>query len=107
MARRKRLINCSLFPENMGPQITSIQPKLPVMISIRSVQHGTLPARESRPSCYAHWLYGAVPAKTSQIPRPSRDDFSTYKLPANILFDERRIDFFWDLATPGARHRRF
>ena len=41
MALRRRLISSSLLPENMGPQITSIHPTLPVMISIRSVQHGT------------------------------------------------------------------
>src|ERR1017187_3547590 len=41
MALRRRLINSSLLPENMGPQITSIHPTLPVMISIRTVQHGT------------------------------------------------------------------
>src|SRR5882762_6920339 len=34
MARRSRLINSSLLPENMGPQTTSIQPILPVMKSI-------------------------------------------------------------------------
>src|SRR5579863_306141 len=34
MARRRRLISSSLLPENMGPQITSIHPTLPVMISI-------------------------------------------------------------------------
>jgi hypothetical protein len=34
MARRKRRINSSLLPENMGPQMTSIQPTLPVMMSI-------------------------------------------------------------------------
>ena len=41
MARRRRLISSSLLPENMGPQITSIHPTLPVMMSIRTVQHGT------------------------------------------------------------------
>jgi hypothetical protein len=37
MALRRRLISSSLLPENMGPQITSIHPTLPVMISIRTV----------------------------------------------------------------------
>src|ERR1035437_4431277 len=41
MALRRRLINSSLLPENMGPQITSIHPTLPVMISIRTVQDDT------------------------------------------------------------------
>src|ERR1017187_9420099 len=47
MARRKRLISSSLLPENMGPQITSIHPTLPVMMSIGTVQHGTNHGRES------------------------------------------------------------
>src|SRR5579864_8936940 len=34
MARRRRRISSSLLPENMGPQITSIQPRLPVTKSI-------------------------------------------------------------------------
>ena len=34
MALRRRLISSSLLPENMGPQITSIHPTLPVTISI-------------------------------------------------------------------------
>ena len=34
MARRRRRINSSLLPENMGPQITSIHPTLPLMMSI-------------------------------------------------------------------------
>src|SRR5437867_7338177 len=34
MARRRRRINSSLLPENMGPQTTSIHPTLPVRISI-------------------------------------------------------------------------
>jgi hypothetical protein len=40
MALRRRLINSSLLPENMGPQITSIHPTFPVMMSIRTVQDG-------------------------------------------------------------------
>src|SRR3954452_3249794 len=32
-ARRNRRINSSLFPENMGPQIASIQPELGIIIS--------------------------------------------------------------------------
>src|SRR4051794_34721584 len=34
MALRRRLISSSLFPENMGPQMTSIHPTLPVMMSM-------------------------------------------------------------------------
>ena len=34
MARRSRRISSSLFPENIGPQITSIHPTLPVMMSM-------------------------------------------------------------------------
>src|SRR5258707_15119233 len=34
MARRKRRMSSSLLPENIGPQITSIQPRLPVTKSI-------------------------------------------------------------------------
>src|SRR5580692_6297916 len=34
VARRRRRISSSLLPENMGPQITSIQPRLPVKTSI-------------------------------------------------------------------------
>src|SRR5690349_18885967 len=37
MDRRKRRISSSLFPENIGPQITSIHPTFPVTISIGSV----------------------------------------------------------------------
>src|SRR5436190_3141191 len=33
VARRRRRINSSLLPENIGPQTTSIQPRLPVTIS--------------------------------------------------------------------------
>src|SRR4051812_37932089 len=36
VARRRRRINSSLLPENMGPQTTSIQPIFPVMTSIFS-----------------------------------------------------------------------
>ena len=35
MARRRRRISSSLLPENMGPQMTSIQPTLPVMMSMK------------------------------------------------------------------------
>src|ERR1700730_13781882 len=35
MARRSRRINSSLFPENIGPQIASIHPKLPLTKSIK------------------------------------------------------------------------
>src|SRR5579862_8551554 len=34
MARRRRRISSSLLPENMGPQMTSIQPTFPIMISM-------------------------------------------------------------------------
>src|SRR6266478_4110471 len=34
IARRERRISSSLLPENIGPQITSIQPRLPVTKSI-------------------------------------------------------------------------
>src|ERR1041384_3351110 len=44
MARRSRLISSSLLPENIGPQITSIHPILPVMMSIRIVKHVTTAA---------------------------------------------------------------
>src|ERR1041385_2606095 len=37
MARRRRRMSSSLLPENIGPQITSIHPMLPVTISINSV----------------------------------------------------------------------
>src|SRR6266542_1182080 len=37
MDRRSRRISSSLLPENIGPQITSIHPTLPVTISIESV----------------------------------------------------------------------
>src|SRR5271170_2410831 len=39
MERRSRRISSSLLPENMGPQIASIQPRLPVTISIHSQPH--------------------------------------------------------------------
>ena len=42
MARRRRRINSSLLPENMGPQMTSIHPTLPVMMSIRIAQDDTM-----------------------------------------------------------------
>src|SRR5580698_7586193 len=35
-ARRRRRISSSLFPENMGPQTTSIQPMWPVTSSIEA-----------------------------------------------------------------------
>src|SRR5258708_1808589 len=35
MARRSRRINSSLFPENIGPQIASIHPRLPLTKSIK------------------------------------------------------------------------
>src|SRR5271169_6667625 len=40
LARRRRRINSSLLPENMGPQMTSIQPTLPVIISIDPILTG-------------------------------------------------------------------
>src|SRR5271166_2809610 len=45
LARRRRRINSSLLPENIGPQITSIQPILPVIKSIlRSASDAHAPA---------------------------------------------------------------
>src|SRR5450755_2739179 len=41
MARRRRLISSSLLPENIGPQITSIHPVLPLKNSMRLIKHGT------------------------------------------------------------------
>src|SRR5260221_12383441 len=45
VARRRRRISSSLLPENMGPQITSIQPRLPVTISMSATQIERLAAR--------------------------------------------------------------
>src|ERR1035438_3397722 len=41
MARRSRRINSSLLPENMGPQITSIHPILPLTNSMSLLLHAT------------------------------------------------------------------
>src|SRR3712207_5452602 len=52
MARRSRRISSSLFPENIGPQITSIQPMLPIANSIGTSMLSSAPllgARVIRP----------------------------------------------------------
>src|SRR5450755_310936 len=41
MERRSRRISSSLLPENIGPQITSIQPRLPVTKSISGDAHAS------------------------------------------------------------------
>src|SRR5229473_3246625 len=48
VARRRRRINSSLLPENMGPQITSIQPRLPVKMSMSAPQLERLATRWNR-----------------------------------------------------------
>src|SRR6185369_17288598 len=49
MARRNRRISSSLLPENMGPQITSIHPMLPVMMSIEKVRMAHHSPYDNRP----------------------------------------------------------
>src|SRR5437868_3086527 len=49
IARRRRRISSSLLPENIGPQITSIQPTLPVTMSIGIAQDDIV--QGSLPSC--------------------------------------------------------
>src|SRR5438874_3131960 len=48
IARRRRRIRSSLFPENIGPQMTSIQPRFPVTISMLPGEVERLAARRNR-----------------------------------------------------------
>src|SRR5947208_783277 len=53
MARRNRRISSSLLPENIGPQITSIQPRLPVKNSIRQYTSVEALSTRARPQTLA------------------------------------------------------
>src|ERR1041384_5735732 len=59
MARRRRRISSSLLPENIGPQITSIQPTLPVTMSIGIAQDDTV--QGGLPSCGPVWKCRPLP----------------------------------------------
>src|SRR5258705_11905009 len=48
MARRRRRISSSLLPENIGPQMTSIHPTLPVMMSMNDSGYRIAAQRDAR-----------------------------------------------------------
>src|SRR5689334_11054046 len=67
MARRSRRISSSLLPENMGPQMTSIHPTFPVMMSMNRSECHNCRERSKPGSRFVHPLLELVERSREKV----------------------------------------
>src|SRR5713101_873741 len=85
-ARRKRRISSSLFPENIGPTMTSIQPILPLTMSTFAAS--VLVSNESRLPSLTHRASGAIHLRIVERSEGAHHRYAKSLLPGDEVAGE-------------------